>query len=77
MPLLVKNLLDIDMSVVSGFGVIELLAGADILKEQNIFIFSGVLIPEIQLKNLLRREGVNGFLKKSMEPDELFSAITS
>ena len=70
-------LLDINMPVVSGFGVIELLAGADILKEQNIFIFSGITLPEIQLKNLLRREGVNGFLEKPMEPDKLFSAITS
>jgi hypothetical protein len=29
------------MPVVSGFGVIELLAGGNILKDQNIFIFSG------------------------------------
>jgi len=70
-------LLDINMPVVSGFGVIELLAGADILKDQNIFIFSGITPPEIQLKNLLRREGVNGFLEKPMEPDEILTAITS
>ena len=48
-------LLDINMPVVSGFGIIEMLAGADILKDQNVFIFSGIDIPEIQLKNLLRR----------------------
>ncbi len=70
-------LLDINMPVVSGFGVIELLAGADILKEQNIFMFSGLTPPEIQLKNLLRRDGVNGFLKKPIGPDEILTAITS
>ncbi len=70
-------LLDINMPVVSGFGVIELLAGANILKEQNIFIFSGITLPELELKNLLRRDGVNGFLEKPMEPDELFTAITN
>ena len=70
-------LLDINMPVVSGFGVIELLAGADILKEQNIFVFSGISLPEIQLKNLLRKDGVNGFLEKPMGPDELLAAITN
>ncbi len=65
------------MPVVSGFGVIELLAGANILKEQNIFIFSGITLPELELKNLLGRDGVNGFLEKPMEPDELFTAITN
>ena len=70
-------LLDINMPVVSGFGVIELLAGADILKDQNIFMFSGLTPPEIQLKNLLRRDGVNAFLKKPIGPDEILTAITS
>ena len=70
-------LLDINMPVVSGFGVIELLAGADILKDQNIFIFSGTTLPEVQLKNLQRRDGVKGFLKKPIGPDEILTAITS
>ena len=70
-------LLDINMPVVTGFGVIELLAGADILKDQNLFIFSGINLPEIELKNLLRRDGVNGFLEKPLGPEDLFAAITS
>jgi CheY-like chemotaxis protein len=70
-------LLDISMPVVSGFNIIGLLAGADILKDQNIFIFSGIILPEIQLKNLLRRDGVNGFLKKPMDLEDLVTAITS
>jgi len=70
-------LLDITMPVVSGIGVIELLAGEGTLQNQNIFIFSGVSLPEVQLKHLLRRDGVSGFLKKPMDLDELLKSITS
>ena len=70
-------LLDITMPVISGIGVIELLATDGILKDQNIFIFSGTSFPNIQIKNILRRDGVNGFLKKPIELDELLTAITS
>ncbi len=70
-------LLDITMPVVSGIGIIELLAGEGNLQKQNIFIFSGMTLPDIQLKNLLRRDGVNGFLKKPIGPDEILAAITS
>lgn len=69
-------LLDVSMPVVSGIGIIELLAGEGNLEKQNIFIFSGASIPSIQLKNLLRRDGVNGFVKKPMELDELLKTIT-
>lgn len=68
-------LLNIDMPVISGFGVIDMLAGADILKKQNMFIYSGMNIPEIQLKNYLRRDGVNGFLKKPIDLQKLVNAI--
>jgi len=69
-------LLDIDVPVVSGFGVIEMLAGADILKDQNIFIFSRITIPELQLKNLLRRDGIRGFLKKPIDFEKLANVIS-
>jgi CheY-like chemotaxis protein len=69
-------LLNIDVPVVSGFGVIEMLAGADILKDQNIFVFSGTTLPELQLKNLVRRDGVNGFLKKPIDFEKLVNAIS-
>lgn len=68
-------LLDVSMQVANGFGIIELLASDDSLKDQNIFIFSEEDIPEIQVKNFLRRDGVNGFLKKSAEPEELLAVI--
>lgn len=70
-------ILDIGMPVISGLGVIELLAGADILKTQNIFILSGKALPPIQLKNLLRRDGIKAFLEKPSGPDEIFAAMTS
>jgi CheY-like chemotaxis protein len=70
-------LLDINMPVISGIGIIELLASDEILKDQNIFIFSGAAMQNIQVKNLLRRDGVNGFLKKPIELDELLTAVTS
>ena len=70
-------LLDINMPVISGIGVIELLASDQILKDQNIFIFSGAAMQNIQVKNLLRKDGVNGFLKKPIELDELLATVTN
>ena len=70
-------LLNVKMAVIRGISVIELLASDEILKDQNIFIFSGEDIPDIKVKNLLRKDGVNGFLKKSIELDELLTVITS
>jgi len=69
-------LLDINMPVISGVSIIQLLATDEILKDQNIFIISGVDYHENQIKALLRRDGVTGFLKKPIEPDELLTAIT-
>ncbi len=68
-------LLDVMMPVISGIGIIELLAGDNTLKDQNIFIFSGAGLPSIQVKNLLRKDGVNGFLKKPFDLDDLLTAI--
>lgn len=70
-------LLDINMPIVTGFGVLEMLAVADILKDQNIFIFSGKHLPEIQLKNLLRKDGVNGFLEKPVDLEKLVNVISN
>lgn len=70
-------LLDINMPVVTGYGIIEMLAVGDILKDQNIFIFSGTALPEIQLKNLLRRDGVNGFLEKPVDLEKLVNVIST
>ena len=70
-------LLDIKMPVISGFNIIQLLATDDILKDKNIFIFSARAIGDNEIKNLLRKEGVNGVLKKPIHLNELLTAITS
>jgi len=70
-------LLDISMPIISGFGIIELLAGEQKLKDQNIFIFSGTSNNSLQIKNMLRKDGVNGFLKKPIQLDELLTTITN
>ncbi len=70
-------LLDISMPKISGFNIIDTLATDDILKDQNIFIFSANSFSEIHIKNLLKRDGINGCLKKPIQLDELLTAITS
>ena len=69
-------LLDINMPVISGLNIIQILAAGGKLKNKNIFIFSGADYNENQIKDLLRRDGVNGFLKKPIELDELLTTIT-
>ena len=70
-------LLDISIPGFSGLDIIKILATDDILKDQNIFIFSANLNGDNQIKDLLRRDGINGCLKKPMKLDEILTAITS
>ena len=70
-------LLDIFMPEISGFNIIDILATDKILKEQNIFIFSATAFEDIQINDLLRKEGVNGCLKKPVRLNELLTAITN
>ena len=70
-------LLDISMPEFNGLNIIKILATNEILQDQNIFIFSGVDYYENQIKDMLRRDGINGFLKKPIELDKLLTTITS
>jgi len=70
-------LLDMFMPEISGYNIIQLLATDDILKDQNIFIFSAKAFGDNEVKDLLRKEGVNGCLKKPIRLDELLTAITN
>jgi len=69
-------LLDIYMPEFNGLNIIKILATNEVLKDQNIFIFSGVDYYENQIKDMLTRDGINGFLKKPIELDELLTTIT-
>ena len=69
-------LLDIKMPVISGLKIIQILAAGGNLKNKNIFMFSGAYYLENQIKDMLRRDGVNGFLKKPIDLDELLTTIT-
>ncbi len=70
-------LLDIIMPEFSGLQIIATLATDEILQNQNIFIFSAGFGHENQIKDLLRRDGINGCLKKPIQLFELLTAITS
>ncbi len=70
-------LLDISMPEISGINIIDTLAKDKILKDQNIFIFSANTLSEIQIKNLLRKDGINGCLKKPVQLSEILATITN
>jgi len=70
-------LLDMFMPVISGITIIDSLATDEILKNQNIFIFSAISSGTIEIRNLLRKDGINGYLKKPIQLNELLTAITS
>lgn len=70
-------LLDMSMPGFSGLDIIKILATNEILKDQNIFIFSANLYGNNQIKDLLRRDGINGCLKKPIQLSEILTAITS
>jgi CheY-like chemotaxis protein len=70
-------LLDINMPEFSGLQIIATLATDEILQDQNIFMFSANLTCDNQIKDLLRRDGINGCLKKPIKLDELLTAITN
>ncbi len=61
----------------NGFNIIQILATNEILKDQNIFLFSGADYLENKIKDFLMRDGVNGFLKKPIDLDELLTVITN
>ena len=69
-------LLDIKMPVISGLNIIQILATDEILQDQNIFIFSERLDSNNQIKDMLRRDGINGCLKKPMDLNEMLKIIT-
>ena len=70
-------LLDICMPEFSGEQIIKTLATNEVLQDQNIFIFSANLGNQFIIKDLLRRNGINGCLEKPIDLDELLSEISN
>ena len=69
-------LLDISMPELSGVDIIETLEREKILKDQKIVIFSATVFTTNQINDLLKKEGVQGCLKKPIQLNELLTAIT-
>jgi len=70
-------LLDISMPELSGIDIIETLEREKILKNQKIIIFSATAFTTIQIKDLLKKEGIQDCLKKPIQLSKLLTAITS
>jgi len=70
-------LLDLMIPQFSGKQIIATLATNEILQNQNIYIYSGCLTCEVEIKDLLRRDGVSGCLKKPMDLNEILKTITN
>ena len=69
-------LLDLVMPEFTGLQIIATLATDEILKDKNIFIFSAKFGHDNQIKDLLRRDGISGCLKKPMDLKEILKTIT-
>jgi DNA-binding response OmpR family regulator len=70
-------LLDICMPEFSGEQIIKTLATNEVLQDQNIFILSANLGSEFLIKDMLRKNGINGCLEKPIDPDELLTIISN
>jgi len=69
-------LLDINMPEFSGEQIIRMLDTNEVLKDQNIFIFSAYLGHEFIIKDFLKRDGIVGCLEKPMGLNEILKVIT-
>ena len=70
-------LLDISMPEFSGIDIIQTLEREKILKDQKIVIFSATAFTTNQINDLLKKDGIQGCLKKPIQLNELLTAITS
>jgi len=70
-------LLDISMPEFSGIDIIQTLEREKILKDQKIVMFSATAFTTSQTNDLLKKEGIQGCLKKPIQLHELLTAITS
>ena len=69
--------LDIHMPELSGLEIIQALESENILKDQKIVIFSAHDFKAVEVKELLEKEGIEGYLKKPIQLNELLTVMAS
>ena len=67
--------LDLHMPELSGFDIIQALEAEQILKDQNIIIFSAHNFTASEVTDLLKKEGIVACLKKPIQLSELLTVI--
>lgn len=67
--------LDIMMPEISGLDIIQVLESENILKDQNIIIFSAYDFTEKEVSDLLNKDGIAACLKKPIQLNELLSVM--
>lgn len=67
--------LDIQMPELSGLDIIQALEIDDILKNQNIIIFSAHNFTSSEINDVLSKEGVRACLKKPLQLSEIISTM--
>ena len=67
--------LDIQMPEISGWDIIQALESENILKDQKIVIFSAYDFNAAEVKELLKKEGIEGYLKKPIQLNELLTVL--
>jgi len=70
-------LLDMAMPDFSGIDIIQSLEKEQILKDQKIVIFSATALTDTQVNDLLKKDGIQGCLKKPIQLSELLTAIVN
>ena len=70
-------LLDMAMPDLSGIDIIQNLEKEKILKDQKIVIFSATALTDTQVNDLLKKDGIQGCLKKPIQLSELLTAIAN
>jgi len=70
-------LLDLSMPELSGFDIIENLEKNNMLKNNNIILFTASSLPDYVIEKLLKKDGIKTCLKKPISLKKITEAIAS
>ena len=68
-------LLDVSMSGLNGFDIIDILERNDSLRRQNIILCSASTVSEEMKKKMLSKDGIRSFLKKPESVAQMMATI--